>query len=104
ELRGGDARSQLSDSRSHSPGPGATASGPAGRAATGLPGTRPDRPTYDDPADGPRRSAHRAAAVLKELSMDGQRRQLHTRDYLRRLGVPEPVPATTPFDPGYDPV
>ena len=36
--------------------------------------------------------------------MDGQRRQLHTRDYLRRLGVPEPVPATTPFDPGYDPV
>ncbi len=31
--------------------------------------------------------------------------QLHTtQDYLRRLGAPEPVPATTPFDPGYDAV
>jgi phosphosulfolactate synthase len=30
--------------------------------------------------------------------------RLHTRDYLRRLGAPEPVPATTPLDPGYDPV
>src|SRR3954469_16065433 len=27
-----------------------------------------------------------------------------TREYLRRLGVPEPRPATTPFDPGYDPL
>src|SRR3954454_13268893 len=29
--------------------------------------------------------------------------QLHPRDYLRRLGVHEPIPSTTPFDPGYDP-
>ena len=36
--------------------------------------------------------------------MDARNGQLHTRDYLRRLGVPEPAPATTPFDPGYDPV
>ena len=36
--------------------------------------------------------------------MDGQHRQPHTRDYLQRLGVQEPVPATTPFDRGYDPV
>ena len=35
--------------------------------------------------------------------MDAHRRQLHTKDYLRRLGAPEPEPATTPFDPGYDP-
>src|SRR5207244_3687765 len=30
--------------------------------------------------------------------------QLHTADYLRRLGVPELPPRTSPFDPGYDPV
>ncbi len=36
--------------------------------------------------------------------MDAHDGRLHTRDYLRRLGVPEPDPATTPFDPGYDPV
>jgi len=29
---------------------------------------------------------------------------LHTRDYLRAIGVPELPPATSPFDPGYDPV
>src|SRR4051812_21139298 len=28
----------------------------------------------------------------------------HTRDYLQRIGVPEIAPATSPFDPGYDPV
>jgi phosphosulfolactate synthase len=43
------------------------------------------------------------ASVAKEHSMDGRSGQLHTRDYLRRLGAPEPPPATTPFDPGYDP-
>ena len=28
----------------------------------------------------------------------------HTRDYLQRIGVGEIAPATSPFDPGYDPV
>jgi phosphosulfolactate synthase len=27
----------------------------------------------------------------------------HTRDYLKKIGVPEIAPATSPFDPGYDP-
>jgi phosphosulfolactate synthase len=30
--------------------------------------------------------------------------RLHTRDYLREIGVPELAPALSPFDPGYDPV
>ncbi len=29
---------------------------------------------------------------------------LHTRDYLKEIGVPHIPPATSPFDPGYDPV
>jgi phosphosulfolactate synthase len=29
---------------------------------------------------------------------------LHTRDYLKAIGVPEISPATSPFDPGYDPL
>jgi phosphosulfolactate synthase len=29
---------------------------------------------------------------------------LHTADYLRRIGVADLTPATSPFDPGYDPV
>src|SRR3954470_15046651 len=29
--------------------------------------------------------------------------QLHTRDYLVKIGVPEIAPRTSPFDPGYDP-
>ena len=28
--------------------------------------------------------------------------RLHTSDYLRRIGVPDILPATSPFDPGYD--
>jgi phosphosulfolactate synthase len=32
-----------------------------------------------------------------------QARKLHTWEYLRRIGVPEIAPATSPFDPGYDP-
>src|SRR5215510_12479102 len=28
---------------------------------------------------------------------------LHTSDYLRRIGVAQLAPATSPFDPGYDP-
>ncbi|MBZ5700334.1 MAG: phosphosulfolactate synthase [Acidobacteriia bacterium] len=30
--------------------------------------------------------------------------KVHTSDYLRKIGVPEIAPATSPFDPGYDPV
>jgi len=29
--------------------------------------------------------------------------KLHTADYLKLIGVPEIAPATSPFDPGYDP-
>src|SRR5271157_3717238 len=29
-------------------------------------------------------------------------KRLHTRDYLKSIGVPEISPATSPFDPGYD--
>jgi phosphosulfolactate synthase len=29
--------------------------------------------------------------------------KLHTADYLRKIGVPELPPLTSPFDPGYDP-
>jgi phosphosulfolactate synthase len=32
------------------------------------------------------------------------RRALHLADYLRAIGVPALKPATSPFDPGYDPV
>jgi phosphosulfolactate synthase len=32
----------------------------------------------------------------------GPREALHTRDFLRRIGVPDLPPATSPFDPGYD--
>ncbi len=31
-------------------------------------------------------------------------RRVHTGDYLKRIGVPELPPLTSPFDPGYDPV
>jgi phosphosulfolactate synthase len=30
--------------------------------------------------------------------------RIHTRDFLRSIGVPDLQPATSPFDPGYDPV
>lgn len=33
-----------------------------------------------------------------------RRVHLHTADFLRKIGVREIVPATSPFDPGYDPV
>lgn len=37
--------------------------------------------------------------------MSGTDRELRaTLDYLERIGVPELAPATSPFDPGYDPV
>jgi phosphosulfolactate synthase len=31
------------------------------------------------------------------------RQRLHTADYLNMIGVPQIAPATSPFDPGYDP-
>jgi len=31
------------------------------------------------------------------------RGRVHTADYVRRIGVPEIPPSTSPFDPGYDP-
>jgi phosphosulfolactate synthase len=34
----------------------------------------------------------------------GPRGALHTRDFLRQIGVSELRPATSPFDPGYDPL
>src|SRR5258708_36875083 len=33
-----------------------------------------------------------------------QKNNIHTRDYLKLIGVPEMPPLTSPFDPGYDPV
>jgi Uncharacterized conserved protein len=30
--------------------------------------------------------------------------RLHTADYLKKIGVPDIAPTTSPFDPGYDPV
>src|SRR5207253_1668006 len=30
--------------------------------------------------------------------------RVHTHDYLKRIGVPDLPPLTSPFDPGYDPV
>ncbi len=30
--------------------------------------------------------------------------KIHTRDYLRKIGVPEMAPRLSPFDPGYDPL
>src|SRR5882672_2993064 len=32
-----------------------------------------------------------------------RRDNIHTRDYLKLIGVPELPPLTSPFDPGYDP-
>ncbi len=40
---------------------------------------------------------HRA----EEVALAGKR---HTADYLKKIGVPEIPPLTSPFDPGYDPV
>lgn len=36
--------------------------------------------------------------------MSTQIQSLHTRDYLKLIGVPDLAPRTSPFDPGYDPV
>ena len=41
------------------------------------------------------------------MSKPGRKRHLkvrhHTSDYLKLIGVPDILPATSPFDPGYDP-
>src|SRR5437016_7533062 len=41
--------------------------------------------------------------MSKETTKHPLRGHHHTSDYLRMIGVPEIVPATSPFDPGYDP-
>src|SRR5436189_6206053 len=41
--------------------------------------------------------------MSKETTKHSLRGHHHTSDYLRMIGVPEIVPATSPFDPGYDP-
>jgi phosphosulfolactate synthase len=38
-----------------------------------------------------------------EESRSISRRPMHSRDYLKLIGVPELPPHTSPFDPGYDP-
>lgn len=42
--------------------------------------------------------------ILDEVNSDILRGKLHTSDFLRKIGVPEMAPATSPFDPGYDPI
>jgi phosphosulfolactate synthase len=39
-----------------------------------------------------------------ELAVSAEEGKTHLSNYLRRIGVPEMPPATSPFDPGYDPV
>lgn len=39
-----------------------------------------------------------------EISREIPKGVQHTRDYLKKIGVPNLLPATSPFDPGYDPV
>ncbi len=41
---------------------------------------------------------------MKKRTSQSRRGRLHTADYLRMIGVPALHPATSPFDPGYDPV
>src|SRR2546421_4862210 len=41
--------------------------------------------------------------MSKETTKNSLRGHHHTSDYLRMIGVPEILPATSPFDPGYDP-
>jgi len=41
--------------------------------------------------------------MSKETTNHSLRGHHHTSDYLRMIGVPEILPATSPFDPGYDP-
>src|SRR5438034_6388599 len=41
--------------------------------------------------------------MSKETTKHSLRGHHHTSDYLRMIGVHEILPATSPFDPGYDP-
>ncbi|MFB3922536.1 MAG: phosphosulfolactate synthase [Terriglobia bacterium] len=41
---------------------------------------------------------------MRKLQEITKKPQHHTHDFLRRLGVAELAPLTSPFDPGYDPV
>src|SRR5690348_2304184 len=41
--------------------------------------------------------------MRKTIERASWKPQLHTSDYLKMIGVPEMPPATSPFDPGYDP-
>lgn len=40
---------------------------------------------------------------MNRQNQNGASGKLHTADFLRRIGVPELTPMTSPFDPGYDP-
>src|SRR5229473_4203347 len=42
-----------------------------------------------------------ATVEVGSTALEGK---VHTRDYLRKIGVPEIAPSTSPFDPGYDPI
>src|SRR5439155_16430695 len=64
-------------------------------------GTNPREAARGEPVGSrPHAGAGRYATRRNRMG-DGA---LHTRDYLRAIGVPELPPATSPFDPGYDPV
>ena len=41
--------------------------------------------------------------MRKTTNKRPSKNHLHTSDYLKLIGVPEILPATSPFDPGYDP-
>ncbi len=41
---------------------------------------------------------------MKKRTTQPKRGRIHTADYLRTIGVAQLKPATSPFDPGYDPV
>ena len=47
-------------------------------------------------------TARRMEEIL-EIPTEIPKGKVHTSDYLKRIGVPEIAPATSPFDPGYDP-
>jgi phosphosulfolactate synthase len=47
------------------------------------------------------RNLNTAVLETPEATTEGK---VHTSDYLRKIGVPEIAPATSPFDPGYDPL
>ncbi len=48
--------------------------------------------------------ATQVVARRRTIHTDTIHEKFHTRDYLELMGVPDLTPATSPFDPGYDPV